>query len=120
MQMALENSTWSHVYRTDRFPGLKNGTAVAVKKGIPHDHMNLLPLVSIEATEICIATGRSEVLLAEDLNLKYHRHENLKALAMTPLAHHVMFFPLSFKEQQGMQTPFLCSVADYAYLLQER
>jgi hypothetical protein len=39
-----------HIYRTDRFPGRKGGTAVAVRKGIPHNHADLPPLVSIEAT----------------------------------------------------------------------
>jgi hypothetical protein len=33
------------VYRTDRYPGLKGGTAVAVKKGIPHSHV-VLPSLS--------------------------------------------------------------------------
>jgi exonuclease III len=39
-----------HFYCTDRFPGRKGGTAVAVRKGIPHNHVDLPPLVSIEAT----------------------------------------------------------------------
>jgi hypothetical protein len=34
------------VYRTDRFPGIKGGTAVAVKKGIPHSHVDYLPLIN--------------------------------------------------------------------------
>jgi hypothetical protein len=33
------------VYRTDHFPGIKGGTAVAVKKGIPHSHVDLPPLI---------------------------------------------------------------------------
>jgi hypothetical protein len=53
-----------HFYRTDRFPGRKCRTAVAVRKGIPHNHVDLPPLVSIEATGVCIPTGNSEVLLA--------------------------------------------------------
>jgi hypothetical protein len=32
------------VYRTDCFPGIKGGTAVAIKKGIPHSHVDLPPL----------------------------------------------------------------------------
>jgi hypothetical protein len=39
-----------HVYRTDLFPARKGGTAVAVRKGIPHNHVDLPPLVSLEAT----------------------------------------------------------------------
>jgi exonuclease III len=40
----------NHFYRNDRQPGRKDGTAVAVKKGIPHSHVDLPPLVSVEAT----------------------------------------------------------------------
>jgi hypothetical protein len=50
--------------RTDRFPGRKGGTAVTVRKGIPHNHVDLPPLVSIEATKVCIPIGNDEVLLA--------------------------------------------------------
>jgi hypothetical protein len=39
-------------------------TAVAVIKGIPHNHVDLPPLVSVEATGVCIPIGNSEVLLA--------------------------------------------------------
>jgi hypothetical protein len=52
-----------HFYRTDRFPERKGGTAVAVRKGIPHNHADLPPLVSVEATGVCIPIGNSEVLL---------------------------------------------------------
>jgi hypothetical protein len=45
------------VYRTDRFLGIKGGTAVAVKKGIPNNHVDLPPLNSLEATEFCIPIG---------------------------------------------------------------
>jgi hypothetical protein len=38
--------------------------AFAVRKGIPHNHVDLPPLVSIEVTWICIQIGNSEVLLA--------------------------------------------------------
>jgi hypothetical protein len=30
-----------HVYRMDRYPGRKGGTAVAARKGIPHNHVDL-------------------------------------------------------------------------------
>jgi hypothetical protein len=53
-----------HFYRTDCHPGRKGGTAVAVRKGIPHNHVDLPPLVSAEATGVCIPVGNSEVLLA--------------------------------------------------------
>jgi hypothetical protein len=38
-----------HFYRADSFPGRKGGTAVAVRSGIPHNHIDLTPFVSIEA-----------------------------------------------------------------------
>jgi hypothetical protein len=53
-----------HFYRTDRFPGRKGGTAFAVRKGIPHSHVDLPPLVSVEATGVCIPVLNSEILLA--------------------------------------------------------
>jgi endonuclease/exonuclease/phosphatase (EEP) superfamily protein YafD len=53
-----------HFYRTDRLPGRKGRTAVVVKKGIPHNHVDLPPLASIEATGAFIPIGNSEVLLA--------------------------------------------------------
>jgi hypothetical protein len=36
-----------HFYRTDRFLGRKGGTAIAVRKGIPHNHEDLPPIASI-------------------------------------------------------------------------
>jgi hypothetical protein len=50
-----------HFYLTDRFPGRKCRTAVAVTKGIPLNHANRPPLVSIEVTVVCIPTGNSEI-----------------------------------------------------------
>jgi hypothetical protein len=50
-------------YRTDRHPGRKGGTAVAVRKGNPHNHVDLPTLVSIEARGVCIPIGNSEILL---------------------------------------------------------
>jgi hypothetical protein len=44
--------------------GQNRRNSVAVRKGIPHNHVNLLPLVSVEATGVCIPIGNSEVLLA--------------------------------------------------------
>jgi hypothetical protein len=43
---------------------MKGRTAVAVRKGIPHNHVDLPPLISIEATGVCIPIGNSEILLA--------------------------------------------------------
>jgi hypothetical protein len=51
-------------YWADCFPGRKGRNAVAVRKSIPHNHVDLPPLVSTDATEGCIPIGNSEVLLA--------------------------------------------------------
>jgi exonuclease III len=51
-------------YQIDRHPGMKGGTAVAVRKGIPHSHVDLPPLISIEATGVCIPIGNNEILFA--------------------------------------------------------
>jgi hypothetical protein len=53
-----------HFYRTARFPEIKGGTAVAVRKGIPHNHVDLPAIASPEATEVCIPIGKNQVLLA--------------------------------------------------------
>jgi hypothetical protein len=52
-----------HSYGTDRHPGRKRGTAVAVRRGVPHNYVDLPPLVAVEATGVCIPIGNSEVLL---------------------------------------------------------
>jgi hypothetical protein len=39
-----------HLYRSDRFQGRKGGISVAVRKGILHNHVDLPPLASVEAT----------------------------------------------------------------------
>ncbi|PNF35683.1 hypothetical protein B7P43_G17443 [Cryptotermes secundus] len=46
-----------YFYRIDRQSGRNGGTAVAVRKGIPHNHVDLPPLVSVEATGVCIPIG---------------------------------------------------------------
>jgi hypothetical protein len=51
-----------HFYQTDHYVDRKGRTAIAVRKGIPHNHVDLPPLV--EVTGVCIPTGNSEVLLA--------------------------------------------------------
>jgi hypothetical protein len=53
-----------HLYRTDRFPGRKDGTAITVRKGILHNHVDHPPVVSIRTTGVCILIGSSEMLLA--------------------------------------------------------
>jgi hypothetical protein len=53
-----------HFYRPNRHHGRKGGTAVVVKRGVPNNHVGLPPLVSIEATGVCIPIGNCEVLLA--------------------------------------------------------
>jgi hypothetical protein len=53
-----------HIHRIDCYPGRKGGTAITVRKGIPHNHVDLPPLISVEATEVGIPVGNEEVLLA--------------------------------------------------------
>jgi exonuclease III len=53
-----------HFYPIDREPERKGGIAVAVRKSIPHMHVDLLPLVSVEATGVCMTIGNQEILLA--------------------------------------------------------
>jgi hypothetical protein len=57
-----------HFYQTDRFPGRKGGTAIAVRKGIPHNNVDVVPLVSVEATGVCIFTGNSECYLQQSVS----------------------------------------------------
>jgi hypothetical protein len=46
-----------HFYRTERHPGRKGGTEVGVRKNIPHKHLDLPPLNSVEATGVRIPIG---------------------------------------------------------------
>jgi hypothetical protein len=48
---------------TDRADGHKGGTSVAVKTGITHSCVYLLPLLSVEATRDCIPIVNTEMLL---------------------------------------------------------
>jgi exonuclease III len=59
-----------HVYRIDLHPGRKGGTAVADRKGIPHNHVDLPPLITLEATGVCIPIGNRKLLLAAVTNLQ--------------------------------------------------
>jgi hypothetical protein len=56
-------------YWPDCEDGHKGRTAVAVKKGIFHTCIDLLPLLSIEATGVYIPIGNTEVFLAAIINL---------------------------------------------------
>jgi hypothetical protein len=54
----------NHVfYRTDREDENKSGI-VFVKNGIPHTCVDLPPLLSVEATGICVAIRNTEMFLA--------------------------------------------------------
>jgi hypothetical protein len=53
-----------YFHQTDRFPGRKGGTAVAVRKGVPHTNVDLPPLASVEATGVCILFGNNVFFLA--------------------------------------------------------
>jgi hypothetical protein len=50
--------------RIDRHPERKARPAISVRKDISHRQVDLPPLVSLEATGICIPIGNCEVLLA--------------------------------------------------------
>jgi hypothetical protein len=54
-----------HIYRTDRFPGRTGVSTVAVGKGIPQNHVDLLARVSVEALGICIPIDNNKILLAD-------------------------------------------------------
>jgi hypothetical protein len=54
-----------HFYLTGRLPGRKGGTAFPVQQDIPHSHVDLPSLVSVEATGIFIQIGNCELLLAD-------------------------------------------------------
>jgi hypothetical protein len=49
------------ISQTDRFLDRKDGTAIAVRKGIPYNHVDLLLLVSVQ---VCIPMDSSDMLLA--------------------------------------------------------
>jgi hypothetical protein len=53
-----------HFCRTDHYPGIKGGTAFAVTKRIPNNHVDLPPLISVGATGVCIPIDNSEFLLS--------------------------------------------------------
>jgi hypothetical protein len=51
-------------YLTNRYPGRKGETAIAVRKCIPHNYVNLPSIVSVVATGVCIPIVNCEVLFA--------------------------------------------------------
>jgi len=53
-----------HFYWNDRHPGIKGGTAITLKKGVPHSYVDPPPLISVEATGVCIPIVNKEILLA--------------------------------------------------------
>jgi hypothetical protein len=65
-------SHYIYIYRTYRFPGRKGETAVAVRKIITQNHVDLPSLTSIEVTGLCILLGNNEVLLAAAYNSPGH------------------------------------------------
>jgi hypothetical protein len=60
---SVTNAKNYNLYRIDRHPERKGGTAIAVRKGTPTDKWICL-LVSIETTGLCIPIGNCEVLLS--------------------------------------------------------
>jgi hypothetical protein len=52
------------IYRTDRGDRHNGGNSVAVMKDIPHTCVDLLLLLSVEATGFCISIGNTEMFLA--------------------------------------------------------
>jgi hypothetical protein len=64
----------------DSYPGRKGGTAVAIRKSIPHNHADQPPpLVSVEGTGVCIPFVNYVVILAAVykspmLALEYYGH----------------------------------------------
>jgi hypothetical protein len=65
-QENIRTTNWRNYdfYWTDHEDLHKVGTATAVKKGIPHTCVNLPPLVSVEATGVCILIENTEMFCA--------------------------------------------------------
>jgi hypothetical protein len=60
-------------YWTDREDGHKGGTAIAVKKDIPHTCIAVPPLLSVEATWVCIPIRNTKYFLQLFINLRNSR-----------------------------------------------
>jgi hypothetical protein len=52
-----------HFYWISYFLGLKDRTTTAIRKGIPHNSVDLFPFVLVDVTGVCIPTGNSKILL---------------------------------------------------------
>jgi hypothetical protein len=51
------------IYQTESEDRHKCGTSVAVKQSFPHTCVNLAPLLSVEATEVCISIRNTKIFL---------------------------------------------------------
>jgi hypothetical protein len=70
-----------HFYRTNRCPGRKCETVIAVRKGIPYSHAELPPLVLTEVIGVCIPIGNSEDLLAAIYKFPGHACNDTESLS---------------------------------------
>jgi hypothetical protein len=94
-----------HIYRTDRQAGRKGGTALVVRRDVPHNYVDLQPLVPVEATGVYIPIGNSEVLLFSVLcNPAFRRYLPNRCLSMVIFV--IIFFFFHFKHPHW---------ADYVY-----
>jgi hypothetical protein len=48
-----------HIHRTGHYPGRNGGISIGARKGIPQSHVYLHPLLSVEATRVCIPIGNT-------------------------------------------------------------
>jgi hypothetical protein len=71
-----------HFLWTDRSPGRKGKTAFAVRKDIPHNHVDLLSFVSIKTTGVCISFCNNEVLLTPVCKPLDHGHQHDTSICM--------------------------------------
>jgi hypothetical protein len=62
-----------------------------VKRSIPHNHADLPPLVSIEATGGCIPIGNSEVLLAAAYKTPGHAWNDTDITELLSFRHKLIF-----------------------------
>jgi hypothetical protein len=86
-----------HFYWTDHFLRRKGETAVAARKGILHDHIDLPPLVSIETTGVCLLTGSSEVLLAAVYESPGHTCNNADITELVTFIYKLLLADLNAK-----------------------
>jgi hypothetical protein len=94
-----------HFYCTNSFQGQKGGTAVPVRKGILHNHVDLPPLVSTEATGVCIPTGNTEVPLAAVCKSPGHAWSDVDITELLSFRHKSLL-----KEDLNAKHPFWNSI----------